>query len=272
MMFVGMFFVIPLVGRNTTGYVGYFLFIEFVVLLPLVILYAKDVRKSLPRGPGGGGVVAFVTRLLATMLSWVFGTVIGFVGVTIAGWILYVMLFEHNAGIGGSMIFGLAMAGLVIIVVFSAAIPWRVRKTGTEPDGYWFRSTLFKVVPGEDGETNPYCYGKALATWLKLKLSDCGYDVEEIIPEDWGWCVMCSRKPYLVWVGCGSIVDDDLNEDATDPPSPESIVWHCFPVVEVPFLRKVFRAGGARPALERLAEELEKILKVEPGIVLVDAP
>jgi hypothetical protein len=53
--------------------------------------------------------------------------------------------------------------------------------------GYWFTSDLFQIQKGEDEETNPGCYGKELGNWLCEKLKSFGYDVEELIPEDWGW-------------------------------------------------------------------------------------
>jgi hypothetical protein len=68
--------------------------------------------------------------------------------------------------------------------------------------GHWFRSTRFEIEPGEDDEINPGIYGKQLAEWLKARLEDHGYKVEPVINEDWGRCLMCSRKPFLLWVGC----------------------------------------------------------------------
>ena len=68
--------------------------------------------------------------------------------------------------------------------------------------GYWFRSTRFEIEPGEDEEINPGIYGKQLAEWLKARLEESGYKVEPIINEDWGRCLMCSREPFSLWVGC----------------------------------------------------------------------
>lgn len=53
----------------------------------------------------------------------------------------------------------------------------------------WFRSTLFEIEPGEDEETNPLCFGRQLARWLRQALIAQGYFVEEPIPKDWGWCL-----------------------------------------------------------------------------------
>jgi hypothetical protein len=109
-------------------------------------------------------------------------------------------------------------------------------------EDYWFKSSLFNIVPDEDEAANPQCYGKELSAWLGTKLSNLGYTVE-VVPEDWGWCVMCSRKPYSLWVGCGCMVDDKnaLNK--------ESIVWHCFVVADVPFAKRIFGKVNTRSGI-----------------------
>lgn len=133
---------------------------------------------------------------------------------------------------------------------------------------FWFKSSLFKVEPGEDEETNPQCYGKELSSWLKKKFEQLGYDVEDVIPEDWGWCVMCQRQPYWLWVGCGSIVETENTEETT--PKSEEIFWHCFVVAEVPLFKKIFRKIDTSEGVKKLAKELEAILSSESGIALVD--
>ena len=72
---------------------------------------------------------------------------------------------------------------------------------------YWFTTTRFHVEPGEDEETRPRSYGRQLAHWLRERFLALGYPAAEVIPEDWGWCVMCQRDPYALWVGCGNLLD-----------------------------------------------------------------
>lgn len=133
--------------------------------------------------------------------------------------------------------------------------------------GYFFTSSLFAVVPGEDAATNPGCYGKQVAEWVATQLKARGYEEAEVIPEDWGWCVMCGGKDFLVWVGCGNVESD----------SPD-IVWHVFPVVEVPFfslkshLKRLLGGLDTRSPLLKLDEELHAILAAEPAIQLEEAP
>ena len=49
-----------------------------------------------------------------------------------------------------------------------------------------FRSTRFRVEPGEDAEINPGIYGRQLADWLRERLIEAGEAVEPVIAEDWG--------------------------------------------------------------------------------------
>ena len=49
---------------------------------------------------------------------------------------------------------------------------------------FWFKSSLFDIEQGEDEETNPLCFGRQLSNWLRIKLREKGYDVEDVIAED----------------------------------------------------------------------------------------
>ena len=62
-----------------------------------------------------------------------------------------------------------------------------------------FRSDLFLIDPTEVRETNPSCYGKSLAEWVRTKFTELGYEPEPVIAEDWGWCVMLKRDPFMLW-------------------------------------------------------------------------
>ena len=104
--------------------------------------------------------------------------------------------------------------------------------------GYWFKSALFEIEPNEDEETNPGCYGKLLAFWLSEEFAKLGYETE-VIPEDWGWCVMCVYDEYLLWLGCGAMQLDELLENYEEgkPLKGSDVVWHVFPQIEVPFFK-----------------------------------
>lgn len=52
-----------------------------------------------------------------------------------------------------------------------------------------FESALFEVQPGEDAATNPGIFGRSLAHWLGQRLVSPDFSVDDVIAEDFGWCV-----------------------------------------------------------------------------------
>lgn len=139
-------------------------------------------------------------------------------------------------------------------------------------DGFWFQSRMFDIEPGEDEEINPRMYGRQLANWLKEQLELRGYDVEPVINEDWGRCLMCSRDPFMLWVGCGNMTDYSTAKEGDPPPPKEQIIWHCFAVAEIPLLKRLFNKPDTGPALLKLNADLSDILSSDPRIVLTEEP
>lgn len=139
-------------------------------------------------------------------------------------------------------------------------------------DGHCFKSTLFEIEPGEDEEINPGRYGRQVAVWLKKKLEQKGYQVEDIINEDWVRCLMCQRTPFNLWVGIGN-VDDVVFDDTpltSVVPVKQDVVWRCFAVAELAFFMRLFGKGAeVNAARERLDATLRAILESEPAIELV---
>ncbi len=138
-------------------------------------------------------------------------------------------------------------------------------------EGYWFKSSKFDIEPGEDEEINPGIYGRSLARWLKERLEAKGYSIA-IIEEDWGRCLMCSRDPFMLWVGVGNVIDDDATPLGDGPPAKEQVTWHCFATAEVFFWKRLFRKIDTKPALSKLNADLGQILSAEPEITLVEQP
>jgi hypothetical protein len=143
---------------------------------------------------------------------------------------------------------------------------------------YWFRSAQFKIQDAEDEFTNPGRFGKSLAQWLSAEFSALGYETE-VIPEDWGWCVMCVRGEFLLWIGCGCVQSDGLLDSTHVIPLDESaIVWHIFTEVEVPFfkikslLRKWVGNLDLASPLNRLNHQLHMIIKSNESISLCEEP
>ena len=145
-----------------------------------------------------------------------------------------------------------------------------------KPEGYWFKSSKFEIEPGEDDEINPLIYGRQLARWLKERLEGRGYAVEDIINEDWGRCLMCSRDPFMLWVGCANMTEDEIASDnaagKAPLPATENIVWHCFAEAEVSFVKRWLRTIDTQPAVAKLDQDLGEILRAEPEITLVPEP
>lgn len=137
-------------------------------------------------------------------------------------------------------------------------------------DGYYFKSSLFEAEIGEDEETNPRMYGRQLARWLRQRLLSLGYRVEDVFGEDWGWCVMCQREPYCLFIGCRNLIDIELARPEDPPPAAEQLLWHAVPMAERSFLKYLFRSKPElMPGLRKLDEELRGILDAEPRIEIV---
>jgi hypothetical protein len=131
-------------------------------------------------------------------------------------------------------------------------------------DGYWFKSSLFEIEPGEDDEINPGIYGRQLAAWLKARLEARGYTVDGIINEDWGRCLMCQRSPFSLWVGAASV---------TETVAKDAVVWHCFAVTEGGLKLRMFgKRNEIEATRDRLDATLESILRAEPAILIVPEP
>jgi hypothetical protein len=99
-----------------------------------------------------------------------------------------------------------------------------------------FETDRFAIEDGEEESTNPGCYGKALAKWLGERLVAAGYQAD-VVAEDWGWCVMCARADYLLWVGCGNVDEAEaLGGEVRILPEPlKPTAWRVFVESEIPF-------------------------------------
>jgi len=114
---------------------------------------------------------------------------------------------------------------------------------------YCFESDKFRIVDGEDDNTNPEIYGLEFSKWLEQELINLGYSIQEILAEDWGWCVICQDKPFLLWVGCqGEFYNKKL-------------VWSCFAEAEKLLFRNPFKTINMKQPLDNLNKDLLKLLK-----------
>ena len=116
-----------------------------------------------------------------------------------------------------------------------------------------FTTTYFKPVAGEEEDTNPGRFGKALAQWLADRLNEHGVAVKGIIPDDFGWVVLVSRKPFMLWLGCGN------SEGSTSK-------WSVFSVVEPSLFQSLFKRGDTREALKNLEAYLAELVSLIPEV------
>ncbi len=116
-----------------------------------------------------------------------------------------------------------------------------------------FETDHFRPEPEEEKQTNPGRYGRSLARWLSEQLRARGVEVEGIISEDWGWAVMVSRKPFLLWLGCGNV------EGSTTE-------WMVWPVAEVSLFRRFVKRIDTTPAVDRLWQHVREWVPTVPGV------
>ena len=147
------------------------------------------------------------------------------------------------------------MASVGALRTFGAPAPLTLvvmrLKEGQMNKQLWFTTSFFKPEPGEDDATNPGRYGKALAHWLGAQLEQRGMEIEGILPEDFGWIVMVSRKPFMLWIGCGN---EDGSEDR----------WSIFVEAEVSLWQKLFNRIDTKPAIVELESHLTAIASKIP--------
>lgn len=139
-------------------------------------------------------------------------------------------------------------------------------------ENIWFKSSLFEVEPGEDEETNPRMYGRQLSNWLRNKFIELGYEVDEVIPEDWGWCVMCQWNPYQLFIGCRNYIDYENEEMDDSLPNKEDVLWSCTVHSERPFFKSLLKKIDTTNGVNKLNNELLNLLNSEPEITIVNEP
>jgi hypothetical protein len=81
--------------------------------------------------------------------------------------------------------------------------------------------------------------------------------VEEVIAEDFGWCVMVHRQPFRLWVGCANL-------------DPGTTRWQMFIATEQRPLARLFRKVDTAPAVSRLREHLQAIVLEVPDITDIE--
>ena len=118
-----------------------------------------------------------------------------------------------------------------------------------------FESNAFPVQPGEDDQTNPGIFGRALAEWVGARLRAQGLPAEAVIAEDFGWCVPVRLPPHAVYVACANGEED-----------PASSRWQLFVFAEGGLLRRLFGTDTRREAMDRVFAAVRQALESAPEI------
>lgn len=107
---------------------------------------------------------------------------------------------------------------------------------------------------------NEGMYGKALAEYLRVKLSERGYDAPFVCCEDWGWWVELKSAPFAfgVCVYCGPDIGDILDLFCTTSVT-AGTKWSW----------RRLRFVNTRPFAEKLHSDLVSIFQTDPDIAVV---
>jgi hypothetical protein len=116
-----------------------------------------------------------------------------------------------------------------------------------------FSSQHFKPIHGEDEQTNPGRFGKALAEWLAARLNERGVSTESVVPEDFGWAIVVYRQPFKLWLGCGN------TEGSTTE-------WSIFPVAELSLMQRLFKRVDPTSEIEELRAHLAEMVPLIPDV------
>ena len=117
-----------------------------------------------------------------------------------------------------------------------------------------FKSDAFTPIPGEDEETNPGIFGKALVEWLAQTLTARGYTIDRTLPEDFGRLIQVKEPSCRLYVAASS-----TDETATE--------WRVFSFAEAGLLVRLKSKGAERAEkVHALFEELRAILSLESRI------
>ena len=116
-----------------------------------------------------------------------------------------------------------------------------------------FESSAFAITPGEDEQTNPGIFGKALAQWLAEQLRARGFTPGQVIPEDFGWCVAVQSKPHRLYVVCASASEQENH-------------WRVFAFAEGGLIARMLGKDRSVKSVATLFAAIKQILQSSPEV------
>jgi hypothetical protein len=116
-----------------------------------------------------------------------------------------------------------------------------------------FRSSAFPAIAGEDEQTNPGIFGRALAQRLAEQLRSRGFEAGDAFAEDFGWCVAVKIPPSVVFVACAS------DAEVADR-------WKVFCFVEGGMIARLLGKDAGEDALASVFAALARFLESSSDI------
>ncbi len=116
-----------------------------------------------------------------------------------------------------------------------------------------FASSQFPPEAGEDEETNPGIYGRALVAWLSDQLARSGYRVMRIVAEDFGRLIQLEDPNFQLYVACAS-----TDETATE--------WRVFSFAEFGWLASLLGRRNKPSVVSKVMADVKAILQAAPSI------
>ncbi len=126
------------------------------------------------------------------------------------------------------------------------------------------------MIPGEDQETNPMRFGKAVAEWISEELRSNGFS-GEVSPEDWGWRVECTDEPCAIWIGCGNVEECDTQGNFKEPDL-NNLTWQCFVEADKPFLKSILKKIDPSNEINRISSLINALLIRSSHIEVLGEP
>lgn len=109
-----------------------------------------------------------------------------------------------------------------------------------------------------------------------MKFLVLGYKPEPVIAEDWGWCVMLRREPFMLWIGCGNDRSDfygkvTLEAKESSAPDGRDVTWSCLVGTDIPiwtsfFWKRLLGRASTQEQVGVVTDQLRQILQDEPRI------
>lgn len=116
------------------------------------------------------------------------------------------------------------------------------------------------------------CFGRQFASWMHEQLLKEGLTVLEVVPEDWGWCVVVQRKPFLLWISCVN-VHDYFNSSENNPlPIGNEVVWTSTIVAEQSLISKLFYKQDTESTIKKLFNQVHKIIQSDSANTIITEP